>query len=210
MGVGAVRNATAVGRAIDCDHREPPDDLSRPFRLLRYPPIAVWVEPVEAPVPLGASCGPRAPVNCMPVTVARQSGAVKFPKGAKIHGLDKWTGTRVAFPLGDGFCVTDYYAQGQSFGDSLWFAHLSKPDRGALVRASVLVTLTRFRDWEAARPWTRLWPPGNAAMREKVITAFHNVARPSDDLRSDMHRLSLAERRTISALPAHLRALLNN
>lgn len=213
VGAGAVVNATAVGRAIDLDPREPPDNLDRPYRVLHYPPLAVWVEPVESPVPLGNACGEAAPPNCMPVTLVKSASAeVTLPKGVtfEINGssTNKWTGKRVGFPLGDGFCVTDYYAQGQSFRSACWLAHLAKPDKGALQRASVLVTLTRFRDWDAVLPWAPLWPEGDADRRDKVIEAFHRVARPSDDLHAELERLRIAEERTLREMPQEIRDLL--
>lgn len=205
-GAGAVVNATAVGRAIDLDPREPPDDLSQPYRVLRYPPMTVWVEPTESPVPLGDTCGQLGPRDCMPVRLQTAGGTVKFPKDARptINDIqyDMWRGKREGFPLGDGFCVTDYYAQGQSFGLDPWLAHLAKPDDGRLYRASVLVTLTRFRDWDAVLPWAPLWQ--TPQQRSSIIDAFQAVARPTPDLRADLQRLVEAEARTFRELPAHI------
>ena len=212
-GVGAVTNATCIGRAIDLDPREPPDDPSRPYRVLKYPPLAVWVEPVEAPVPLGAACGQRAPLNCMPITL--KSAAIKdgvaFKPPIWVDGVEhkRWLGSRTAFPLGDGFCVTDFYVQGQSFLWHLWLAHLARPDDGRLQRASVLVTLTRFRDWDAVLPWAPLWRDGDDAGRAKVIAAFHRAARPSDDLEADLDRLRQLGEATMAAVPQRIRDLLD-
>jgi hypothetical protein len=109
-----------------------------------------------------------------------------------------WSGKRHAFPLGDGFCVTDYFAEGLSFGSYPWLTHLGKPDHGHLERASVLVTLTRHRDWDAVLPWSPLWKNGDVEARAEVIKAFERVARPSADLAADLRRLARAEDSTLS------------
>jgi hypothetical protein len=214
VGAGAVKNATAIGRAIVLDPREPPDDLSQPFWVLRYPPITVWVEPVEAPVPLGQTCGPTAPPNCMPLRLVRKAAGKtqQFSQPVHVGGVEHrgWRGHREAFPLGDGFAVTDFYAQGQSFGREPWYAHLARPDTGGLKRASVLVTLTRFRDWDAVLPWAPLWPDGDQAARAAVIKSFCSAARPSEDLQADLQRMHDAEAATLCNLPLRVRNLLRD
>jgi hypothetical protein len=210
VGAGCVRNATCVGRRIDLDEREPADDLSCPYRVLRYPPIAVWVEPKEAPAPLGGTCAPfGGPVDCLPVVPRDVRVSAKFGKGErpKVHGREvgTWSGFRMTVPLGHGFAVTDYAVQGQSFGDATWFAHLGVPDSGPMARASVLVILTRFRDWAAVRPWAPLWPPGDMERRRKVIDAFHRAAKPKPDLVCELRRLAAAEVPTLVRLRHELR-----
>ena len=148
------------------------------------------------------------------MTHARSARPVKFPK----HDQPTMHGARVAtlacirygFQLGDGFCVTDYYAQGLSFRDEVWFAHLCRPDTGALRRASVLVTLTRFADWDRVLAWTPLWPATASEKDiERVIDAFHRAAAPSPDLLAEMDRVREAAMRTRADFPDHLRALVN-
>lgn len=215
-GVGAVRNAACVGRAIELHPDEPDDDLSLPFRLLRYAPAVVWVEPLESPVPLGKTCGPEAPDNCMPMflTHATSSSPIVLPKDEQpfINGerIASYICTRWGFKLGDGFCVTDYYAQGLSFRKDTWFAHLCKPHRGTLERASVLVTLSRYAGWDSVLAWAPLWP--STATEEEinvVINAFHHASKPSDDLLADMRRIDERAKRTRDAYPAHLRAMVD-
>lgn len=142
------------------------------------------------------------PPNCLPIVLERQKGRCVFKTKVFLEGIwvTSWTGHRSAFPLGDGYCVTDYYAQGQSFRGHPWFAHLGMPDGGNLLRPSVLVTLTRFRDWDAVRPWARLWREGDVDGRRKVIDAFYKVARASPDLEKELERLDEAEARTIAEL----------
>ena len=62
-----ITNNTCIGRKIVLDPREPQDDLSRPFRMLHYPPLAIYVQP-EGP-PIGDVCGGIAdcPPNCIPI-----------------------------------------------------------------------------------------------------------------------------------------------
>ena len=195
-GIGAVRNAACVGRAIELHPDEPADDPAEPFHLLRHAPIAVWVEPLEAPAPLGDACGAAGPPNCIPMVLehARSDKAIKLPDGDQpvVHG-ERVTAvhcTRHGFQLGDGFAVTDYYAEGLSFGNDTWFAHLCRPHTGKLQRASVLVTLTRFADWDRVLAWTPLWPANATRQeRERVIKAFHKAAKPPADLTAEMARL---------------------
>lgn len=198
IGAGAVRNATAVCRRIDLDPREADDDISEPFRMLRFQPKAVWVEPVEAPVKLGATCGTYGPPDCIPIRPKKFSGSVSFKNADVFCGgiqYRTWSGTRVAFPLAGGYCVTDYYAQGQTFGDAEWYAHLANPDRGSLRRASVLVTLTRHKNLDKLRAWAPLWTDdattddNGRTERDKVVDAFLSAATPEADLRADMARL---------------------
>ncbi len=63
-----VKNQTAQGRKIVLDPREPPDDLSKPYRMLSYPPLAIFVQP-DGP-PIGDVCGGLGgcPINCIPMT----------------------------------------------------------------------------------------------------------------------------------------------
>ena len=114
--------------------------------------------------------------------------------------MPAFRGSRYMMPLGDGFAVTDYYAQGMSFGDALWMAHLGVPDAGPMQRASVLVTLTRFRDWDRVLPWARLWPPGDLARRRVVIDAFVALAKGDPELRHEMARVRDLQRTTLEDL----------
>jgi hypothetical protein len=201
IGAGAVTNAMCVGRRIDVHRDEPSDDLSQPYRVLEYPPLAVWVQPTEAPTPLGDACGSYGPRDCIPMRPhAYKILDVKFPNGdvPKVGGepVREWTGYTHRMRLCDGFAVTDYSAQGQSFGDAVWFAHLGVPPDGQLSRASVLVTLTRFRDWGAVMPWAPLWPEGDEQRREYVIRRFCRAARPSRQLRRELRRQEHAARRS--------------
>lgn len=213
---GVVRNAACVGRAIELHPREPDDDPTKPFRLLKYPPAVVWVQPLESPAPLGQTCGPTAPCDCLPMflTQAASSKPINLPVGdqPEVHGelVTSVACVRYGFQLGDGFCVTDYYAQGLSFKDDTWLAHLCKPDSGPLLRASVLVILTRYADWDRVLPWTPLWPPGATADAiDRVVDAFHRAAKPSPDLLAEMDRLRRRAAHTRATYPPRLRALVD-
>ena len=156
-------------------------------------------------MPLGATCGPDAPPNCLPVQITKHSvsAAQGFSRPVSVGGVlhKSWSGARNGFPIGDGFAVTDYFAEGLSFGAAPWYAYLAKPDRGRLQRASVLVTLTRFRDWDAVWVWAPLWRPGDEEERKRVVNSFAAAAKPSADL-------TVAEERTLRDLPERVRNLL--
>lgn len=206
-GAGRVRNAGCVGRRIDLDPREPEDDITQPFRILRYPPLCVWVQPLETPAPLGTACGPLGPPDCIPITPATATATVDLPAGDRptvnnIH-YHRVACTRTTFPLGDAYCVTDYYAQGMSFRDACWLAHLTPPpDRGAMKRASLLVTHTRFRNWEALQLWAPLW--GSETERKQVIDRFHRCIQPKADLTAELSRLERLAIATLAAYPPSL------
>ncbi len=78
----------------------------------------------------------RQPTQLHPMllTHARSDGTVKLPEGDRhvIHG-ERVTAvqcTHHGFQLGDGICGTDYYAEGLSFRNDTWFAHLCRPHTG--------------------------------------------------------------------------------
>ena len=216
-GVGAVRNAACVGRRIVLHPSEPDDDLTQPFRLLRHAPAVVWVEPCESPAPIGAIVGDAGPPNCIPMLLesARSADTIELPADdrPKVSGVPvaSCRCTRHGFRLGDGYCVTDYYAQGLSFRNDPWLAHLRVPDdNGPLQRASVLVTLTRFADWDRVLAWTPLWPP-TATQDDirKVVDAFHRASRPSADLLAEVQRLTELADHTRATYPPHLQRLVD-
>ena len=108
--VGRVTNNSCTGVAIDLDPREPPDDPeANPHAwTLKYPPLALWIRP-DLPLgrTLGKLCGPDAPEGCIPMTVASGSFNDTMPTGELLHF--RITGLK----LKCGYCVTDYFAQGE-------------------------------------------------------------------------------------------------
>jgi hypothetical protein len=215
-GAGAVRNAACVGRFVDLHPDEPDDDLSQPFRLLRHAPAAVWVQPCESPAPIGTVAGSVGPPDCIPMLLesASSNRPIQLPENDRpeIGGvvIASYSCKRHGFQLGDGYCVTDYYAQGLSFRGDAWLAHLCVPERGALQRASVLVTLTRFADWDRVLAWTPLWQPtATSDDIRAVVDAFHRASRPSPDLLAEVRRLNDLAQRTRATYPAHLQRLVD-
>ena len=68
-----VKNNLSTGRRIVLHPSEPDDDLSKPLRLLRFPPLAIIVQP-DGP-PIGNVCGAQGiPNHCIPV----QQSSTKF------------------------------------------------------------------------------------------------------------------------------------
>ena len=73
-----LKNNLCTGRRIIIHPMEPEDDPSKPIRLLRFPPLAIIVQPDGEPI--GDVCkSPEIPVHCIPV---RQSTTTKFTHDA--------------------------------------------------------------------------------------------------------------------------------
>jgi hypothetical protein len=95
---------------------------------------------------------------------------------------------RRGFPVLNGYAVTDYYAQGLTFKDSLWLVHLTPPPSGSFARASIVVILSRYRSLDEVHLLEPLW--GSATARQAVIAKFHKTLQMSGDLESELARLA--------------------
>lgn len=147
------RNNHCVAVAIVLHHLEPPDDTSKPFRMLRYVPEGILVKPdgAEPNVTHGS-----LPPNCLvirPVSITIKK--LKLPDGSRTSV------SRRTIPLAGGYAVTDFFAQGMSFKEACWLMHLTPPPSGGLKRQSMLVSLTRYPRWTAVkvRPHADRAPP---------------------------------------------------
>ncbi len=110
-----------------------------------------------------------------------------------VHSIDI---KRFTAPLGAGYCVTDYFAEGMSFRDQCWIAHLSPPPTGNFLRASVFVTITRWSKFNDVHLLAPLWKEGDEATRTKVIQAFHACATMSPELITELDRLERLAQQT--------------
>jgi hypothetical protein len=184
--VNWTKNTRCVGRKIILHPDELDDDLSQPYRVLQHLPLAVYVEPAGCDLQ-GLQCGPHAPPNCVPVTPRKVTFKHAWGKGSvKVE--------RTGLLLGDAYAVTDFYIQGMSFKDECWLLHLNVPPAGLreqLLRASVLVALTRFKDLPSCRLVALLWRPGNERERQHVISKFMAATTTDPDLIHCMQQLRL-------------------
>ena len=181
-----VNNNKAVAHGIILDPREPPDDLTKPIRQLRYPPIAIIAKP-SGPAMGRLYENPCIPEGCILVapTTFGSKITIKLPTPtlAQTHGqtITKVSFKRKGFPLSPAYCVTDYWAQGVSFKDDCWICHLAPPPDGFFQRASLFVALTRYGKWSHVKTLTPLWPADaddatiSAVVKRQVISHVTSI-----------------------------------
>lgn len=191
-----VRNNHCIGVAMVLADDEPDDDLSQPYRLLRKPPRAMYVKP--AGTDLGDIIGHGVPPGCVPITPKSAKIKIKLPHALELDGqmVDAVDIHRTGLPLGNGYAVTDYFAQGMNFRNDCWLLHLTPPPTGAFDRASLLVMLTRYSSMDDVKLLTPLWPTGNAAARKRVIQSFYKASQMDVDLVHELARLKHASAQT--------------
>ena len=197
--VGRARNSWATGVKLVVDENEGEDDLSRPYRVLKYPPI---VRPHD--VQVGTDCCDAdglVPEGCIPIqAITTETFEVPLPEPTTIHTPDgpKTITTvkvrRRGIPLGDGYAVTDYFVQGMTFGNNPWLLHLAPPpdsgrdkDDGRLTRASILVAMSRYPLWSRVRLLAPLWT--STADKAAVLDTFVKAATLGPDLIAFLDRL---------------------
>ena len=197
--VGHVNNNIAIGHALHVDPREAdyPDDLSKPYRVLRYPPLAVVVKPEGfGAASLRLSSWPR---GCIPVEPQKVRINLSLPEPTQLYEGDAELGTSVkvvrrGFPLESASAVTDYFAQGVSFRGEPHLLHLNVPPDGKMTRANLLVPVSRPSLYSQLHLLTPMWPHGDLAARAKVIRKVHEALKPNAHLQMETARLqALAE-----------------
>jgi hypothetical protein len=192
---GRSKNNRCIGRKLVPDPKEPPFDPTSAVIWLKHTPSAIIVEPEDSRI--GDVCRDlysEVPAGCIPVraTTNRQNTCVALPSAMEIPGtkLEATTITfkRTGIPLDDGYCVTDYYCQGVSFGDESWVIHVAQPPgRHGLSRTSLYVMTTRYSELSRVRVLAPLWE--TPAGREAYIDALHASARPDPELAAEFRRL---------------------
>lgn len=192
---GYARNNICVGRSIFLDTREPVDDLTKPYRTLKYQPLGICVEPNL--VKVGDLCGGDVPKNCIVVLPERRSSLscvlpaeIKLPCGRVVK---KIRFNRTGFPLDYGYAITDYFAQGLSFTEGRFYSHLNIPAEGPLSAESMYVSTTRYRRWTDLYLLCPLWPPAthprHKEIRDWVIDRFFQATKRSESIRKEYTRL---------------------
>ncbi len=203
--VNWVTNNVCIGRKLILHPDEPEDDLSRPYRVLRYLPVAIHVEPNG--LPLGDLCGDGSPTNCIPVTPVKSARIpVSFPHKTLIHpptpareGTEyrpphfhnKVTVQRHGFMLESANAVTDYFAQGMSFRGKPNLLHITPPPGAGnhYNRGNLLVTVSRPSLKSELNLLTPMWRPGDDDDKQRVIKSVMDALTPSDNYLAEKARL---------------------
>jgi len=159
--------------------------------------------------PVAANLAP-APQLAPPPSRASQIHTLTlyFPPFAPPPRTPQHSTTAVNFscrsiPLGDAYAVTDFFAQGATFSDDeCWISHLVPPPDNPISRASLLVTLTRYKRWSNFHHLGHLWPPGDATARDAIVTALHSASLMQPQLVAELHRLQQLATATEARLAA--------
>lgn len=199
--VGHVNNNMAVGHTLYLDPREEdhPDDETKPYRVLRYMPLAIAV------VPDGGSTShlhlPGWPKGCIPVEQESSTFKLKLPAPTPLFKNEAEEGTVVSirrrgFSLDMANAVTDFFAQGVSFRGEPHMLHLNIPPDGHLSRANILVPVSRPSLFSQLHLLAPLWPDGDLAARSKVIMKVHSALKPNPHHVAEMDRLRELAKKT--------------
>lgn len=211
--IGWFHNGACIGEELVLDEREPDDTMSGSFRVLKFPPKALFVRLPDRK--LGKLCGDGVPEGCVPVAPKNSKiTTVTLPFPVKLYG-DKNDATvgnsisfkRHSFPVDTALAFTDYYAQGVSFRGDPHFLHLSVSQREGYRRANLLVPISRpavLSDVILLHP---LWPPGDQAARHRIVRKFKTALQPDEDYDAEMVRLHDNYNTTISK---HYQRLMND
>ncbi len=158
---------------------------------LRYVPQGIVVRPDGPPlgriVRIEEDAGLCVPDGCMVMFPGTATFRFPEPGGdGRLITVHRW-----GIPLGDGYAVTDYAAQGASFGLAKWLIHLNPPNGrgGTMARASVFVMLTRYGGWDTLALLCRLWRTGDEVARKRVINILVEKARRDNHLAAELERL---------------------
>ncbi|KXZ42507.1 hypothetical protein GPECTOR_140g683 [Gonium pectorale] len=215
---GHCRNSTVVATGILLDPREPPDTRSGEVWDLEYLPLAVFVRPESVRLDnLAPGVFPDGSIPIVPTTSAGVQ--LSFPEGVDL-GDGRGTVTsvklrRTNLPLSDGYVVTDYFAQGLSFGNEPWVVDLTPAPSNtcapSIKQAAVYVMLSRFRSLATVRLLRPLFREGPASPQQvglpsfdETVKAFHAATSLAPDLvaflchielRAKASRLALADLR---------------
>ena len=191
-------------------HDDVPDGcmLVRPQSASFTPDNQTLAHQLQAVVQEG---GADAAAEAGPSTGARRSkrhregsaGPMPAPAAPKNRALVR----RLGYKLADGYAVTDYAAQGQTFRNATWLAHLAPPHDGHLTRASVYVVLTRFSTWKDVRLIAPLLPDSGVATKHNIMTTLLNLTAREPDLAAELERLQTLAAATERTLPQRLQEL---
>jgi hypothetical protein len=193
--VGRVNNNLCIGEELCIDPREPPDDPTKPYRLLRYMPKGMYVRPHKTNLTGAAAIGHGTPPGCIPLLPdCTATRSFRLPEYRTLReGTSPVNNVKVkrkGFPVRLAAAVTDYWAQGVSFKEDTWACDLRPPPSGGgIKRASVVVIPSRFKSYSRLHLTAPLWPEGDREARRKVVDAYMVAAQMDKNLRAELLRL---------------------
>ena len=133
--------------------------------------------PLDTICSTGTAAPAGVPPHCVPVILDNVSLTLKNGADALRRGI----------PLAGGYAVTDFFAQGMSFGDACWLVDLRPPSTGPFLRATILVMISRFANMTKLQLLAPLWD--SPTHRTEVIARFHEALKPDPDLVRAIQRL---------------------
>ena len=196
-----VKNNGCVGVRLITHPLEPEDTGEGPEWQLMHMPLAIIVRPDgDPPLPSLPTLAAGIPPGCTPVTAHEGTLlTVHLPDHVMHEGQSSIIVKRRGFPLNPAYAVTDYFAEGMTFGnDDTWAIHMTLPPKSSINRASVLVNISRFRGWSHVNVLCPLWRPLDPLARKDVIKRFSNFLKMSDDLVTDLKRLAQLATHTLN------------
>lgn len=179
---GECNNNVVRAAGIITDPREPPDDGVGGHWRLKYLPLAVFVRPAKESLPANVA-GSEFEVTfpgAFPILPSTQSAKILMPSAP--NGTEMKTVQRTNIPIGDAYVVTDFFIQGTSFKNDVWFVDLAVSQR-QIKRACLYVILSRYRSWDDVKLVRPLWL--NDTDKERVINAYLRAARRDPDLAAE-------------------------
>ncbi|GLC52807.1 hypothetical protein PLESTB_000670800 [Pleodorina starrii] len=191
-----IHNNSATGVAIILHPEEPklPDPSTARIHILRYVPRAIIVRPDGGP--LG-----RVSPDLQPGEVLVRP---KYKTFTPTHATNAQSVHRWGFNLDYEYSTTDYFAEGLTFRNQTWLAHLSPPPTGQWHRASMYVIPTRFTSMDSFHLLAPMW--STPEEKPRVLKRILKLAEPVPDLQAEWERLCNLADFTRQVLPR----LLNN
>lgn len=201
--IGCFNNGSCIGENLVLDSREPDDDMTGAFRVLKYQPKALIVRLLDRK--LGKLFGDGIPEDCVPLfpsttktiefTLDRPMKLYADPMDNTVGNIIKFK--RYAFLVDTALTFTDYFAQGVSFRGDPHFLHLGVSGKQGYKRANLLVPISRparLSDLVLLHP---LWADGDSAARQRIIDMIRRALKPDMDFETEMKRLDECHSKTV-------------
>ncbi|GLC52858.1 hypothetical protein PLESTB_000676100 [Pleodorina starrii] len=128
----------------------------------------------------------------------------KYKTFTPTHATNAQSVHRWGFNLDYEYSTTDYFAEGLTFRNQTWLAHLSPPPTGQWHRASMYVIPTRFTSMDSFHLLAPMW--STPEEKPRVLNRLLKLAEPVPDLQAEWERLCNLADFTRQVLPR----LLNN
>ena len=193
-----IKNMVCHGVKILLHKNEPPDDLSKPYRVLKYLPRGVIVRP-EGNCIGRLSSSKWLPKGCLLIPTAQiKTFSIKLPEPIQIYADDEDSRAytlsvkRKGLNLGSAYAPTTFFAQGISFKKNKYLLDLCPPEvtnksDKFFFRANISVPISRPSTLDDVHPLL-LWR--DKAGRQAVFTAYKRALKPKEDRVADNKRLA--------------------